>query len=189
MESEPPPDPSIPDRPVPAQPEMRAAKTPRWLTTRWFWPGYCLLVVVFLLWARPWEAWFGSTGATTVTLTLVIHQGTENVFAGYRQIGTFVMVSDPLPEVLDRWLPCDGRQLDASKYPALFEALGKRQQGADRESGTFRLPDCQGLTAQVPSGLGSWMTTSSLTFEADDGTGPEQDDVQETRVHCFIKAK
>ncbi len=57
------------------------------------------------------------------------------------------------------WLPCDGRELDATAYPELFAALGYSYGGSD---GRFRVPDYRGVAPLVAPGSGDCPVPSVL---------------------------
>jgi microcystin-dependent protein len=62
------------------------------------------------------------------------------------------------PNDHEYWLRCDGRSLDRTRFPALFELLGTTY-GSDSGE-TFKLPDCRGRVVGC-IGAGAGLTTRS----------------------------
>jgi microcystin-dependent protein len=84
------------------------------------------------------------------------------------------------------WMVCDGRSLEATRYPELFGVLGYLYGGKD---GTFSLPDYRGLFLRgVDAGSGMDPDTSQRTATqggSTAGVGSMQCDALQTHQHNY----
>jgi len=157
------------------------------LLSRLFWPGYLLGVAAFLAVVRPWEPW--SLEPTMEPMVpVMVHQNTDLGFQQTGDVGIVSIYAEPLSNVPDGWLPCDGRELPIPDYPELFRSLGGDPEAAEKDQ-TFRLPDFRGLVASVNGGDPYWATIATLRVTGSvDDYGPEPG-MTAAALHFLIKTK
>jgi len=111
-------------------------------------------------------------------------------------VGSIVAFGGPaarLPES-GGWLPCDGREVSSSAFPALFAVIGSAW-GQGSDAGSFRLPDLRGRFLRGvnggASGPGRDPDATSRSFSAPGGNvgdevGSLQEDAAGPRTHPLV---